>query len=127
MKTCETCGAELPEYSRFCMRCGRPLESETAGGDHRAGPPESPVREEMNPRVLYAMVLGLVVAVLFPPWETAPGEPPEFLGFHFILTGPEPPRDGVISRFLWMIELVTIAIAGFYFSWFFRKTHGNGL
>lgn len=109
MRTCETCGAEAPEYGRFCMQCGRPL-----GSDGR-------VREEMNPRVLYAMVVALVLAVLFPPWETAPGPPPRFLGFHFILTGPGPESDGVISRFLWGIELVTIAIAGFYFSWYFRK------
>lgn len=120
MKRCETCGAELPGYSRFCMQCGRPLESD-AGGDDRAGFPESRVKEDMNPRVLYAMVLGLVLAVLFPPWEAAPGQPPEFLGFHFVLTGPGPDSDGVISRFLWIIELVTIAIAGFYFSWYFRK------
>ncbi len=120
MKTCETCGAELPEYSRFCMRCGRPLERETAADDGHDGPARSAVKEDMNVRVLYIMVIGLVVAALFPPWETAPGEPPEFLGFHFILTGPGPDSEGVISRFLWMIELVTIAIAGFYFSWYFR-------
>lgn len=121
MRTCETCGAELPEYSRFCMRCGRPLERDAAVDQPRAGSPETPVKEEMNARVLYVMIVGLVVAVLFPPWETAPGQPPEFLGFHFILTGPGPEREGVISRFLWTIELVTIAIAGFYFSWYFRK------
>ncbi len=122
MKRCETCGAELPAYSRFCMQCGRPLESDAAAGDGGAGAPETRVKEDMNLRVLYAMVLGLVLAVLFPPWEAAPGQPPEFLGFHFILTGPGPDSDGVISRFLWIIELVTIAIAGFYFSWYFRKT-----
>ena len=56
MKMCETCGAELPEYSRFCMRCGRPLESGAgAVDDPRAG---APAQEEMNLRVLYAMVLG---------------------------------------------------------------------
>ncbi len=121
MKTCEKCGAELPDYSRFCMRCGRPLESETAAGDVPDGSLETPMKEEMNLRILYAMVGGLVLAVLFPPWETAPGQTPEFLGFHFILKGPGPERDAVISRFLWMIELVTIAIAGFYFAWYFRK------
>lgn len=98
------------------------MEGDAAAADLRTGPSEPPVREEMNLRVLYVMVLGLVLAVLFPPWETAPGEAPEFLGFHFILTGPGPESDGVISRFLWIIELVTIAIAGFYFSWYFRKT-----
>lgn len=69
--------------------------------------------------VLYAMVGLLLLALLFPPWETAPGQSPEFLGFHFILSAPEP--DSVISRLLITIELVTIAMAGFYLSWLFRK------
>lgn len=103
------------------MQCGRPLERDAAADPPGPGSPETPVKEEMNARVLYIMIVGLVVAVLFPPWETAPGQPPEFLGFHFILRGPGPESEGVISRFLWTIELVTIAIAGFYFSWYFRK------
>ena len=119
--TCKTCGAELPEYSRFCMQCGQPLERDEVVGDAHDEPAARPPKEDMNVQVLYAMVAGLVLAVLFPPWETAPGTPPEFLGFHFILTGPGAESDGVISRFLWMIELVTIAIAGFYFSWYFRR------
>lgn len=77
--------------------------------------------------ILYVMVGFLLLATVFPPWETPPGHPPEFLGFHFVLS--PPPFDsgettGIISRFLWTIELVTIAIAGFYFSWLFRKQHG---
>ena len=80
----------------------------------------------MNLPILYGMVAGLIAAVLFPPWETPPGQPPAFLGFHFILT---PPASGgmaqgdagVISRLLLTIELVTIAVAGLYFAWLFRK------
>ena len=69
--------------------------------------------------VLYAMVGLLLLALLVPPWETPPGQPPEFLGFHFILSPPEP--DSMVSRLLITIELVTIAMAGFYLSWLFSK------
>lgn len=75
-------------------------------------------------QVLYLMVALLLLAIVFPPWETPPGQPPEFLGFHFILSPPATgggETTGVISRFLWTIELVTIASAGFYFSWLFRQ------
>jgi len=76
----------------------------------------------MNVATLYAMVVALIVALLLPPWETPPGQPPAFLGFHFFLHPPEAGRDsGIISRLLLTIELVTIAVAGFYFSWLFRK------
>ena len=80
----------------------------------------------MNMTALYVMVAALILAVLFPPWETPPGRTPEFLGFHFILNPPAfaaGGRDGpgVISRLLLTIELVTIAVAGFYFSWLLRK------
>jgi hypothetical protein len=68
-------------------------------------------------------VAALLLALLFPPWETAPSQPPEFLGFHFILTPPEP--DAMVSRMLLTIELSTIAIAGFYFSWLFRSKNGK--
>jgi hypothetical protein len=68
------------------------------------------------------MVGGLIIALLFPPWETAPGQAPEFLGFHFILNPPRSEQDvGVISRLLLSIELVTIAVAGMYFAWLFRR------
>jgi hypothetical protein len=82
--------------------------------------------EDMNMAALYAMVVALIVAVLFPPWEAPPVRPPEFLGFHFILNPPEISVNesrvfGVISRLLITIELVTIAAAGLYFSWLFRK------
>jgi hypothetical protein len=76
----------------------------------------------MSAPVLYAMVALLAIALLFPPWETAPDHPPEFLGFRFILRPPVSGigEEGVISRLLLTIELVTIAAGGFYFAWLFR-------
>ena len=76
----------------------------------------------MNVAILYAMVVALIVALLVPPWETPPGQSPAFLGFHFFHQPPETgPGLGIVSRLLLTIELVTIAVAGFYFSWLFRK------
>ncbi|MCP9470088.1 MAG: hypothetical protein NNA31_08845 [Nitrospira sp.] len=72
----------------------------------------------MNIHVLYGMVAALVLALLFPPWETPPDQPPEFLGMHFLLSPPTP--ESVVSRMLLTIELVTIAIAGLYGSFLFR-------
>jgi hypothetical protein len=116
---CPACSKELPDHSRFCTQCGRsvtPLRQSTM----------QPKPDDMNLPILYAMVAGLIVAGLFPPWETPPGQPPEFLGFHFILN--PPPSDGgaqqdtgVVSRLLLTIELVTIAVAGMYFAWLFRR------
>ena len=64
----------------------------------------------------------LILALIVPPWETPPGQPPVFLGFHFVLSPPPAGTEpGVISRLLLTIELVTIAVAGLYFSWLFRK------
>jgi ABC-type antimicrobial peptide transport system permease subunit len=85
-----------------------------------------PGAEQMNMPILYAMVSVLILAVLFPPWEAPPGRSPQFLGFHFVLSPPVFDVDGqsvygVISRLLMTVELVTIAIAGLYFSWLFRK------
>ncbi|MBM4121056.1 MAG: zinc ribbon domain-containing protein [Nitrospira sp.] len=124
MRLCNTCGREVPEGNRFCTNCGTAV-AQPAGEDQKrpAGAAPGAETEEMNMPVLYLMVGLLVLAGLFPPWETAPGQPPEFLGFHFILTPPEDAagRTAVISRLLITIELVTIAIAGFYFSWLFRK------
>lgn len=85
-----------------------------------------PKTDDMNLPILYGMVAGLIAAVLFPPWETPPGQAPVFLGFHFILTpsagdGMAQEDAGVISRLLWTVELVTIAVAGLYFAWLFRK------
>jgi len=120
MKTCSFCGQELPQISRFCTRCGRAvaklIQTKPAANSVK---PQGPDAEEMNMPVLYAMVGLLLLALLFPPWETPPGQSAEFLGFYFILSPPEP--DSVVSRLLITIELVTIAMAGFYLSWLFRK------
>jgi hypothetical protein len=69
--------------------------------------------------VLYGMAAVLVLAVLFPPWETPPTQAPEFLGLHFILAPPS--SDAVVSRLLMTIELVTIAIAGLYGAFLLRN------
>lgn len=125
MILCNACGQELAESNRFCIRCGKPVQP--PGTSQGASfPAPSQEAEEMNITVLYLMVGLLILAGLFPPWETAPGQPPEFLGFHFILNPPEDStggsgRTGIVSRLLITIELVTIAVAGFYFSWLFRK------
>ncbi len=76
--------------------------------------------------VLYWMVALLILAVLFPPWETPPEQPPEFLGFHFILSSPNTDvnggeQHGIISRLLVTVELTTITIGGLYLSWILRK------
>ncbi len=70
--------------------------------------------EDLNINVLYAMVGVLILALVFPPWETPPSQTPEFLGLHFILQPPRP--DAIVSRLLLTIELTTIAIAGLYLS-----------
>ncbi len=69
--------------------------------------------------MLYGMVAALVLAVLFPPWETPPTQQPEFLGLHFILSPPTP--DAIVSRMLLTIELVTITIAGLYGAFLLRQ------
>ena len=58
------------------------------------------------------MVGALILALVFPPWETPPSQTPEFLGLHFILQPPRP--DAIVSRLLVTIELTTISIAGLY-------------
>ena len=125
MPTCRRCEKELPEESRFCTRCGtslyasaQPKPAKAVTDGHEA--------EDMNMTALYVMVAALIIAILFPPWEAPPGQSPEFLGFHFILSPPEVGLNerqtvGIISRLLITIELVTIAVAGFYFSWLFRR------
>ena len=120
MKTCNFCSQELPEISRFCTNCGRAVaDSAQAKPAATAATSQHPDVEEMNMPVLYTMVGLLLLALLVPPWETPPGQPPEFLGFHFILNPPE--SDSIVSWLLITIELVTIAMAGFYLSWLFRK------
>ena len=115
MKTCPSCQKELPEMYRYCTQCGAHLE-----GDPRptsTQPDTTP--DGLNLQILYGMVAILILALLFPPWETPPSQTPEFLGLHFILAPPTP--DAVVSRLVITIELVTIAIAGLYGAFLFRK------
>ena len=115
MQTCPACQRSLPEIHRFCTQCGRRLDSATP-----VPPPSSSTSpEQLNLNVLYGMVGILLVAVLFPPWETPPSQPPEFLGLHFILSPPT--SAAVVSRMLLTIELVTITIASLYLSFLLRK------
>ena len=116
MKTCNPCGHELSSEDRYCTRCGQPQPPASSA---QAPPAGEPAVEEMNITALYAMVVALVLALLFPPWEAPPGEPPEFLGLHFCLSPPEP--DAIVSRLIMTIELTTIGIAGLYLSWLLRK------
>ena len=116
MKSCITCGHELSTEDRYCTHCGRP---QLPASSAPQPPPGAPAMEEMNITALYAMAVALVLALLFPPWETPPGATPEFLGFHFCLNPPEP--DAVTSRLILTIELTTIGIAGLYLSWLLRK------
>ncbi len=115
MKTCLSCQRELPEIYRYCTQCGNSLD------DNARSAPAKQERapDELNLQILYGMSAMLVLALLFPPWETPPSQAPEFLGLHFILAPPTP--DAVVSRLLITIELVTIAIAGLYGSFLFRS------
>lgn len=110
-KTCRACQSELPVGARYCSKCGTRYTKESVE--------EMREKETLNLRILYIMVGVLILGVLFPPWETGPGELPEYLGMHFVLS---PPSGGaVISRMLQSIELVTIAVAGLYGAWLFRN------
>src|SRR6188472_1641540 len=115
MKPCPNCRQKLPEIYRYCTQCGAALDGSATPG------PAKPVlsAEAVNIPVLYGMVAMLGLALVFPPWETPPTQAPEFLGLHFILAPPTP--DAVVSRLLMTIELVTIAIAGFYGAFLFRQ------
>jgi hypothetical protein len=124
MKTCTTCGHELFEAHRYCTRCGRPVQPVEQPAEREPAPDPPPpfaesVPEELNMTALYVMVAALLLALIIPPWETPPGHPPEFLGFHFYWDPPEP--GAVISRMMATIELTTIGIAGLYFSWLLRN------
>ncbi|HRI38860.1 MAG TPA: hypothetical protein PLO50_09905 [Nitrospira sp.] len=117
MQTCPCCDRLQPEINRFCTQCGRSLDGTAEprpGTGLRATPPD-----QLNLSILYGMVVALILALLFPPWETPPSQTPEFLGMHFILSPPA--SDAVMSRMLLAIELVTIAIAGMYGAFLFRK------
>jgi len=120
MKTCPSCQRELPELYRYCTACGQRLEAYTFQ-DTPSPVPESHSEppDALNMRILYGMVAMLLLALLFPPWETPPSQAPEFLGLHFILTPPA--LDAIVSRLLLTIELVTISIAGLYGAFLFRK------
>lgn len=117
MHTCPACRRSLPEINRFCTYCGQRLGQ--SGSSAESPTPDGSAPEQLNLTVLYGMVAVLVLAILFPPWETPPDQPPEFLGLHFILTPPTP--SAVVSRMLLTIELTTIAIAGLYGAFLFRK------
>lgn len=114
---CPVCGHTLPHSSRFCIKCGAAVISPFSP---RTGTDGLRDTEDMNLPVLYAMAALLILAGLFPPWESQPGHQPEFLGFHFILSGAAA-TGGVVSRLLLTIELITIAVAGLYGSWLLRK------
>jgi hypothetical protein len=115
MKPCPNCRQELPEIYRFCTQCGNALDGATAPIPRKS----VLTPQALNLQVLYGMVAVLVLALLFPPWETPPTQAPEFLGLHFILAPPSP--DAVVSRLLMTIELVTIAIAGLYGAFLLRN------
>lgn len=117
MQTCPSCQRPQPEIHRFCSHCGRRLDG-TAGAAP-ASRADGHTPEQLNINVLYGMVAVMVLAVLFPPWETPPDQQPEFLGMHFILSPPAP--GAIVSRMLLTIELVTITIAGMYGAFLFRK------
>jgi hypothetical protein len=114
MKICPACGRWLSEQSRFCTACGRALSDSPADQEvrQRAG-------ETLNLPVLYAMIGLLILALAIPPWETPPDQPPAFLGFGFFWAPPV--AEAAVSRLLLTIELTTLAVAGLYFSWLFRK------
>ncbi len=109
-KICRACQSELPVGARFCSKCGMRYTKKSVE--------EARAKETLNLRILYIMVGILILAILFPPWETAPGNAPEYLGMHFILSPPS--EEAIISRMLQSIELVTIAVAGLYGAWLFR-------
>ncbi len=117
MKPCPVCGRALPEINRYCTHCGAGVEPDTI----RSAIPTPPgsAKEQLNLNILYGMVMVLMVSLLMPPWESPPSQPPVFLGFHFILSPPQP--DAIISRLLLTIELTTTAIAGLYLSFLFRS------
>lgn len=117
MLICPACNRSQPEINRFCIQCGRRLDGRT--NDSQAPRSNRSAQEQLNLTVLYGMVAGLILALLFPPWETPPTQTPEFLGMHFILSPPA--QEAVVSRMLLTIELVTIAIAGMYGAFLFRK------
>ncbi|MDF0650363.1 MAG: hypothetical protein CV088_20230 [Nitrospira sp. LK70] len=118
MQICPACSLSQPEINRFCIQCGRRLDGGSDSPQDSQHPATS-AADQLNLTVLYGMVGVLVLALVFPPWETPPTQTPEFLGLYFILSPPAP--EAVVSRMLLTIELVTIAIAGMYGAFLFRK------
>ena len=110
-QSCPACHQRVALHARVCTNCGKRIPGGSLYAERS--------KETLNIRILYIMVGLLILAVLFPPWEAAPGEPPAYLGMHFIQSPPEP--GAVISKMLQSIELVTIAIGGMYLSWLFRE------
>jgi len=121
MQTCPSCHQSLPEINRFCTQCGQRLAATASSSPAQTQAPTPPptTPEQLNLNVLYGMVGTLILAVLLPPWETPPSQPPEFLGFHSVLSPPTP--EAIISRMLLTIELTTVTIAGLYAAFFFRR------
>ncbi len=113
--TCQTCDQALPSAARFCPACGTPVVQEPRKPS-RPEPARS--KEILNLQILYIMAGLLILAVLFPPWESPPGDPPAYLGMHFLLHPPEP--GAVVSGILQTVELATLAIGGMYLAWMFR-------
>jgi hypothetical protein len=117
MQICPTCSRSQPEINRYCIQCGQRLDGRPDNSSDSSANSSGP--EQLNITVLYGMVVVLILAALVPPWETPPTQTPEFLGMYFILSPPAP--EAVVSRMLLTIELVTIAIAGMYGAFLFRK------
>ena len=107
MKPCPACGRALPEINRYCTHCGAGVEADPSL--RTTATPAASTREQLNLQILYGMVTVLIVSVLMPPWESPPSQPPLFLGFHFILSPPQP--DAIVSRLLLTIELTTTAVS----------------
>ncbi len=119
MLVCSTCRRQSAEGARFCSHCGEALPPSSPSSD----PGQTARKDDLNLTVLIAMAGLLLLAVLIPPWEASPEDPPAFLGFHPFWASPT--ATAVVSRMLLTIETTTIAIAGIYGSWFFRKRRDN--
>ncbi len=112
--TCTRCGRPFTADARFCSHCGTLLPATT---DTPAAAASR--HNDLNLPILYGMAVVLALAVLCPPWEAPPDDPPAFLGLHPFWMPPT--ATAVVSRMLLTIETMTIAIAGLYAAWFFRK------
>ena len=109
-KMCRACRQAVPSAARFCPDCGKPVLQEPRETER--------AREILNLRILYVMVGAAIPTAETAPPQSTPGDPPAYLGMHFILSPPQP--EAVVSRVLQTVELVTLAIAGMYLAWWFR-------